>query len=173
MNRVTVLFWFTFATLLIQPVLLFAVPFFSFTIPELGLIAVVYCSHGIRGNLSRGAAACLGIGYLTDLFSGAPVGMHALVYVIVYFLVRTLSGRIYGRAIWAQMLLGALASGFCGLVIIALEQWLNPVEHSWVLLNRVPRQMLVTGLFAPAYFYLLWRMDRLASYEVSTEGIFR
>jgi len=173
MNRVTALFLFTFGTLLLEPLLLFAVPFFSFTVPELGLIAVVYCAHGIRGSLSRGAAAALGIGYLNDLFSGAPVGMHALVYVLVYFLARAAFGRILGRALWLQVLLGAIASGAAGLLIISIEQWLNPVEHSWALVGRVPFQMLVTGLFAPAYFYLLWRVDRMASYEVSAEGIFK
>jgi len=173
MNRVTALFLFTFGTLLLEPVLLFAVPFFTFNVPELGLIAVVYCAHGIRGSLSRGAAAALGIGYVTDLFSGAPVGMHALVFVLVYFLVRATFGRIYGRALWLQALLGAFASGAAGVLVISIDQWLNPVEHSWAMLSHLPMQSLVTGLFAPAYFYVLWRVDRMASYEVSVEGIFK
>jgi rod shape-determining protein MreD len=173
MNRYTALFLFTFGVLLLEPLLLFAVPLFSFSVPELGLIAVIYCAHGVRGSLSNGAAVALGIGYLTDLYSGAPVGMHALVYVLVYFLVRATFGRILGRALWLQVLFGALPSGVAGLLVISIEQWLNPVAHSWAMLGRLPWQMLVTGLFAPPFFWVLWRVDRMASYEVSSEGVFK
>ncbi len=173
MHRATALFLFTFGVLLVEPLLFFAIPFLGFHVPELGLIAVVYAAHGIRGSLARGAAASLGIGYLVDLFSGAPVGMHALVYVLVYYLVRLVFGRIYGRALWLQALMGAAASGASGLLVISIGQWLDPVELSWDMLRQLPLQMLLTAVFSPPFFYVLWRFDRLVSYEVSEEGIFK
>ncbi|MDA3862287.1 MAG: rod shape-determining protein MreD [Deltaproteobacteria bacterium] len=173
MNRVLAIFLLAVFTLLIEPLLLEIIPFLGTTSPEFALITILYIAHGVKGSLARGAAASLGLGYLMDLYTGAPIGMHAFVFVLLYFLARLISAKIYGISLITQALFGAVFSVLCGLIIISLEKWLNPVHHSWVLLEYIPKQALVTGLFSPVYFYIIWKLDRLVSYETSPEGVFK
>ncbi len=171
--RVFVLFIFTVAFFLLEPLLMEIIPFLGTAAPEFGIITLLYLAHGVKGSPARGAFTSLMLGYLMDLFCGAPVGMHAFVYVALYFVVRLLSNKIYGHTILVQALMGGIFSGLAGFFIIALDKWLNPVSHSWEMLRIVPRQMAVTAIFSPIWFWLLWRIDRAMSYEASPEGVFR
>ncbi|MBU1239835.1 rod shape-determining protein MreD [Myxococcota bacterium] len=171
--RVTVLFFLTVITFLIEPLLMEIIPYLGTAAPEFGIITIIYLAHSVKGSPARGAGVSLLLGYLMDLYSGAPVGMHAFVYVSLYFVLRLLSTKIYGHTIMVQALMGGIFSGLVGFIIIAIDKWLNPIPHSWDLLRVVPRQMIVTALFAPPWFWVLWRIDRAFFYEASPEGVFR
>jgi rod shape-determining protein MreD len=171
--RVFILFLVTVVTFLIEPLLLEILPLLGTAVPEFGVITIIYLAHGVKGSPSRGASAAIGLGYLMDLYSGAPVGMFAFAYVLLYFVMRLTSMKIYGSSIWVQALLGAIFSSIVAFFIIAIDMWLNPIPHSWILLESIPRQALITGLFSPLYFYLLWKIDRLFFYQASPEGVFK
>ncbi len=171
--RVFSLFSLTMFTFLVEPLLMEIIPFLGTVVPEFGVITVIYLAHGVKGSPSRGAAASLGLGYLMDLYSGAPVGMHSFIYVSLYFSLRLISMKFYGHTLLMQALMGGIYSGVVGFLLIAIDQWLNPIPHGWDLLRMLPRQVLVTALFSPPYFWLLWKVDRLFFYEASPEGVFK
>ncbi|MBN2723076.1 MAG: rod shape-determining protein MreD [Deltaproteobacteria bacterium] len=174
MPRTTILFIFTVMTiLLVEPLLLAVVPFLGTAAPEFGLLGVIYFAHGVKGSPSRGAFASLGTGYLMDLLTGAPVGMFCFTYVAMYFSIRLISFKIYGRSIITQSLMGGIFSAITGLFLVSIDKWLNPLPHTWALLNQIPRQSFVTALFSPVYFYVLWLIDRRLTYEAPHEGVFR
>ena len=171
--RVFTLFAVTVVAFLIEPLIIEIVPFLGTSAPEFGIITIIYLAHGVKGSPARGAGYSLMLGYLMDLYSGAPVGMHAFVYVLLYFMLRLLSTKIYGHTVIAQAIMGGIFSALVGLVIISMDKWLNPVPHSWVFLRIIPRQMLVTAVFSPLWFWILWKLDRLFFYEASPEGVFK
>lgn len=174
MPRIAILFGVTiFVILVVQPFLLAVVPVFGTAAPEFGLLGVIYFAHGVKGSPSRGAGASFATGYLMDLLTGAPVGIHCLIYVVMYFFIRLISFKIYGRSIITQAIMGAIISAFAGFLIISFEQWLNPLKHSWVLLRQIPRQAFITALFSPVYFFILWKIDRALTFEAPHDGVFR
>jgi rod shape-determining protein MreD len=173
MDRVLAIFIFVIFILLVEPLLLAILTILGTTAPEFGLLGILYIAHGIKGSPSKGAAASMGIGYAMDLYSGAPIGMYSFVYVVTYFSARIVSWRIYGRSYISQAILGGIFSLFSGFLIVSIDKWLSPVKHTWILLNIIPKQALVTAIFAAPFFYVLWRIDRMVSYEAPPDGVFK
>lgn len=69
----------------------------------------------------RGAPSAFAIGYLVDLFSAGPQGLHAFVAVVVYLSSRTASLRLFSAGVLFQMLLTFLASLFTSGAILFLR----------------------------------------------------
>ncbi len=173
MNRVLVFTSVTVLFILAEPLLIEMFPSLNLAPPEFGLLAVLYMAYAVKESTYQGAAGSVALGYVMDLLCGAPVGVFSFVYVVLYFLFRLLSGKVFARSVVVQTALGAAISALAGVTVVSLDEWLSPVNHSWASLSQIPMQAFVTGITAPLYFYVLWLMDRRISYEASSEGVFR
>lgn len=115
--------WFVYMSLFIA-LLLEYVPFENKELPIPDWIALVLVFWSIREpqNISMGMGFCLGI--LVDIGQGAPMGQHALAYVMATFFANSLSRRV----MWFPALLQALhvlPILFASLVLMAVVQMLN------------------------------------------------
>ena len=140
--------------------------------PSLAVLVTLYLALGVRGSPSAGAAAAGALGYVTDLLSGAPKGTHMLALLLVYFLIRAFSSRLYVQGRLSQIAVTFAATLFASLVVVAVHVALPP-RGSWSTLVLAPIEAGVTAAFAPLAFSLLWRLDRRLAREVVAEGVFR
>lgn len=111
--------------------------------------------------VSRGAPSAFAIGYLVDLFSAGPQGLHAFVAVVVYLLSRTASLRLFSAGVLFQMLLTFLASLFTSGAILFLR---FIFEHSLENLGSVALSVgvrgVATALLSPLAFRLARRLGQ-------------
>jgi len=141
-------------------------------LPDLVLLVVLYLAVAVKGSPSAGLACAVGLGYLADLFSGAPRGLYSLTLGICYFVVRGLSARLYLRGKLSQMLVSGIVSLATSTLLVGLEVALNP-HATWAMLSPAPKTALATALVSPVVLWLLWTLDRKMAPEVSFEGVFR
>ena len=76
----------------------------------------------------------LGLGYLADLFSGAPRGLFSLTLGICYFVVRGLSTRLYLRGKLSQMAVAFVVSLATSVLLVGLEVALSR-HATWAMLH--------------------------------------
>jgi rod shape-determining protein MreD len=133
---------------------------FTLPVPDVALIVILYLGLGGRGAPSAHAGVALILGYLTDLMSGAPRGLHALSFVIVMLLARAGASRLMVSRVWQEMVVTfAVALGH-GALVIALA---SPMYDGEALsaLRQVPLTALMTALVvAPLLFRFFRRVDR-------------
>jgi rod shape-determining protein MreD len=130
--------------------------------PEIALLVILYVGFYGRGSATANAGLALTIGYLTDLFSGAPRGLHALSFSLVVLAARGASHRLTVASTW-QVLVVTLATALGhGALIVALTSSLysDPGDGAAGELWLVPLTAAVTCLFAPPVFLLFRRVDR-------------
>jgi len=141
-------------------------------LPNLAVLGTLYLALGVRGSPSGSAAAVAALGYLMDLLTGAPKGMHVLSLLLVYFLVRASSRRLYVHGRLSQMGLALVATLVHSTIGVALHVALPP-RGEWSILAYAPVEAGVTAALAPLGFYLLWRLDRRVTRDMTSEGVFR
>ena len=109
--------------------------------------------------VSRGASSAFAIGYLVDLFSAGPQGLHALVSVVVYLASRTASLRLFSAGALFQMLLTFLASLFTSTTILFLRFIFDhSLENVGSMAVSVGVRGLATALVSPLIFRLARRV---------------
>lgn len=140
--------------------------------PSLAVLVTLYLALGVRGSPSAGGAAAGALGYVTDLLSGAPKGTYVLALLLVYFLIRAFSNRLYVQGRLSQIAVTFAATLFAGLVVVAIHVALPP-RGSWSTLVQAPIEAGITAATAPLAYYLLWRLDRRLAREAVAEGVFR
>jgi rod shape-determining protein MreD len=132
----------------------------SFPVPDVTLVVVLYLGLGGRGSAPAHAGVALTIGYLTDLWSGAPRGLYALSFVMVMLLARAAASRLMVSRVWQEMVVTLVVALGHGALVVALA---SPMYDGEALsaLRQVPGSSLVTALLvAPLLFRLLRRVDR-------------
>ena len=105
----------------------------------------------------RGAPSAFAIGYLIDLFSAGPQGLHAVVSVVVYLSSRTASLRLFSAGVAFQMLLTFLASLFTSGAILFLR---FIFEHSLENMGAVTLSMAVRGVATALVSPLIFKLAR-------------
>ncbi|OGP91316.1 MAG: hypothetical protein A2031_00315 [Deltaproteobacteria bacterium RBG_19FT_COMBO_43_11] len=124
---------------------------------EISLIAVVYA--GFRLDLTRGSIFSFILGFVFDCIAGSVMGLFTLIYVII-FLCSFIASFFMDAA---KMYLVALFCFFCAL----LEEIMVMLFYTLVLKFDILAsvffvflpQALVVGLFAPPFFYLMYRAE--------------
>lgn len=144
----------------------------SLPLPNLAVLATLYLALGVRGSPSSSAASVALLGYLMDLLTGAPKGMHVLSLLVVYFLVRASSRRLYVQGRLTQMGIALVATLLHATIGVALHVALPP-RGEWSILAHAPVEAGITAAVAPLGFYLLWRLDRRVTRNMASEGVFR
>lgn len=126
--------------------------------PACGLLVVLYASFSERWTLSSAAIFAFCLGYLFDLVSGAPLGVHAFVYLVMSQLARVLSTRVLMRGIVLSAGIPFVASLVASLIIVVVRAQINP-EGGYEGLGEIPVEALLTGLFGPPVLWVLRQLE--------------
>jgi rod shape-determining protein MreD len=148
----------TWLLLLLQASLASLLPWHAVA-PEVALLCILYIGFYGGATPTANAGLALTIGYLTDLSSGAPRGLHALTFGLVILAARGASHRLMVASTW-QVLVVTLATALGhGALIVALTSSLygDGASHAlWL----VPLTACATCIAAPLVFLLFRRIDR-------------
>ena len=126
-------------------------------IPDLGALTAAYLGLTARRGAAGAVGGSVALGYLVDLISGAPPGLHAVTLALTCLVARTVQQRILVRG--AAMTMGfsafvALISGIEGLLVRALYG--VPRASFAVELQYIALVTIATALIGP----LVWRIFR-------------
>ncbi len=127
--------------------------------PSLGLLVVLYVGMATL-KWAPGAAVVVGfcLGYLFDLVSGAPRGVHAVVFVTVALIARMLAWRLAVRGIVLKAAIAFVASMIAAFLIVVVRAQISP-ESGYGGLRHAPLEALLTACFGPPVLWLLARLD--------------
>jgi rod shape-determining protein MreD len=127
--------------------------------PSLGLLVVLYLGMAPL-KWAPGAATVVGfcLGYLFDLVSGAPRGVHAFVFLCMALIARTLAWRLAVRGIVLKAAVSFVASMIAAFLIVVVRAQISP-ESGYGGLRQAPLEALLTAAFGPPVLWLLSRLD--------------
>lgn len=141
-------------------------------LPETGLVLVLYVA--LRRRLAAGALATFLIGHLTDLHSGAPLGLHAFSFLIVFMVFSYLRERLFVESGLVEALLSGAAVLLAGLAGYAVRAVLSSSPaggvpgFSWGLTAFTAA---ATGLVAPPLFAICRRADAVIGPVPARRGL--
>jgi len=138
---------------------------------ELSLILVIFA--GFHFEQVRGALFTMLTGLILDCLSGAVLGLYTFFYVVVFFLTRLLTDRIYSEQMLFIMIFTFLCVLFEGFYIVLLYRSVFDVDMSRNLYSVFLPQALVAGVLSPALFAGLNSLEVLidAGDRRSTESL--
>jgi rod shape-determining protein MreD len=114
--------------------------------PEWGLLVLVYWVMALPHRVSVGSAFTLGI--ITDLIQGSALGVHALAYSIVCYIVAYKHQLLRNMAMWQQVLVIISLTIVMDLCVFWAEFLSAPVRlHPEIFLNSVVSGVLWGWLF--------------------------
>lgn len=146
-----------FALLLLQSTLLELFPIHVPT-PALGMLVVLYVGLSTKWTAAGAAGLGFAIGYLFDLVSGAPSGVHPFAFVLLSLFARLLATRVAVRGVPLTAATGFVASLFVSTLVIAVRAQVSP-EGGYAGFREVPAEALLTALCAPGVLWFLRRVD--------------
>jgi rod shape-determining protein MreD len=126
--------------------------------PSLGLLVVLYVGISPKWTISSASIVALCTGYLLDLVSGAPQGVHALVFILVALAGRALSTRVAVQGIVLSAATSFVASFFGAMLVVLVRAQVAP-ESGYGGLRHAPLEALLTGICGPVVLGLLRRID--------------
>jgi rod shape-determining protein MreD len=149
-----------FAILLLQSVFARLLAPYPFS-PYLGLpfVFALGTAPGIR--LLRGAVTAFAIGYLYDLFTGNPLGLHTFVFVVGYFTAWLLGYLLSFRGIVFEMVLSFSLTLLLG-GLLELIRGFTPggiARSGGTLTLALFASAFATALLAPILFALVRWVD--------------
>jgi len=117
--------------------------------PTLGLLTVLYIGLSPL-KWAPGAAALVGLslGYLFDLVSGAPRGVHAFVFLVMALFARALASRLAVRGVVLKAAAAFVASLLSAVLIVVVRAQVSP-ETGYGGLRQAPLEALLTAAFGP------------------------
>jgi rod shape-determining protein MreD len=127
--------------------------------PSLGLLVVLYVGMASM-KWSAASAVLVGfcLGYLFDLVSGAPRGVHAFVFIVIALVARSLALRLAVRGVVLKAATAFIASLLTAGLIVLVRAQISP-ESGYGGLRHAPLEALLTALIAPPVLWLLARLD--------------
>lgn len=110
-------------------------------------------------SIARGAALSFILGYLLDVFAGAPVGLFTFISVATFVVARTAGLRLAAQTLLTKVALAFVFSLFESVVIVALTAIFgNDPHRARALAMLVPSHALTTSAFAPFVFRVAERV---------------
>jgi rod shape-determining protein MreD len=143
--------------LLLQSTVLEFAPVHMVT-PSLGLLVALYVGLSPKWPLSSAAIVAFCTGYLFDLVSGAPRGVHAFVWVVMALVGRALTTRLAVRGFVLKAAVSFVASLVAAVLIVVVRAQVSH-EGGYGGLRQAPLEALLTGLSGPLVLFLLARID--------------
>jgi rod shape-determining protein MreD len=144
--------------LLLQSTVLEFAPVHMVT-PALGLIVVLHLGLSEKWTSSSAALVAFCIGYLFDLVSGAPRGVHAFVFVLMSLFARAMAARLAVRGLVFKAASSFVASLLAAVLVVVVRAQVGHDEGGYSDLRQVPLEAVLTGLFGPPVLWMLARVD--------------
>lgn len=143
--------------LLLQSTILELAPVHMVT-PAVGILVLLHAALSPRWPVSSVTLLAFAIGYLFDLLSGAPLGVHAFAYVLVALLACLLTTRLVVRGFVLVASTAFVAALVGGVLVVVVRAQIAP-EGGYAGIQDAPLEALLTGLFAPPVLWLLRQLE--------------
>jgi rod shape-determining protein MreD len=152
-----------FAMLIAQSAFARVLAPYPFT-PYLGLpfVFALATEPGVR--VLRGAVTAFAIGYLYDLFTGNPLGIHTFVFTVGYLMAWVVGYLVSFRGVPFEMVLTFVLTFALGGLLEAIRAF-TPGGMAWgtgALMLGLFGSAFATSLLSPLLFALARRLDPLA-----------
>ena len=155
--RSAVTLFVAYLLLILQSTVLELAPVHMVT-PSLGLLVVLHVGFSSKWTVSSAAVVSFATGYLFDLVSGAPQGVHAFVFVLMSLFARGLSTRLAVQGIVLSAATAFVASLLSALLVVLVRAQVAP-EGGYGGLRQAPLEALLTGFCGPPVLGLLRRIE--------------
>ena len=129
--------------------------------PYLGLPFVFALGTASGVRLLRGAATAFAIGYLYDLFTGNPLGIHTFVFVLGFFAAWLVGFLVSFRGVLFEMVLTLVLTFVAG-GFVELIRAFTPGGLAWAgptLATALVAPAFTTALVAPVLFAIVRQLD--------------
>ena len=94
--------------------------------PSLGLLVVLHVGLSSKWTISSASVVAFATGYLFDLVSGAPQGVHAFVFVLMALFARGLTTRLAVQGIVLSAVTAFVASLIASALIVIVRAQVAP-----------------------------------------------
>ena len=149
----------------------FTAPLWSLGItPNFVLPLVIFT--GIRESaMARGALLAFGLGYATDLFASAPVGLFTFTSVAIWWMAHVTSLRVSAQNVLTQVFLAFIFSLVqTAFVLTLLAIFGTDPQRPLEMFTVALPQALATALFSPLIFKLGHRLYQGAGAPLRSQG---
>jgi rod shape-determining protein MreD len=160
-----------FLLLILQSTVLELAPVHMAT-PSLGLLVVLHVGFSPKWTTSSAAMVAFVTGYLFDLVSGAPQGVHAFVFVLMVLFAQALSTRVAVQGIVLSAATSFVATLIASALIVIVRAQVAP-EGGYGGLRQAPLEALLTGFAGPIVLGLFRRLDGKVDSVRSRVGLAR
>ncbi len=126
--------------------------------PGLGLLVVLHVGLSSKWTVSAAAVVGLCTGYLLDLVSGAPPGLHGFVFILMAMFARALATRVAVRGIVLSAATAFVASLLAAVLVVVVRAQVSP-DGGYGGLRQAPLEALLTAFCGPLVLGLLRRID--------------
>ena len=140
--------------------------------PSLGLLVVLHVGLSPKWTVSSAAVVSFITGYLFDLVSGAPQGVHAFVFVLMSLFARVLTTRVAVQGIVLSAATSFVATFISAALVVIVRAQVAP-EGGYGGLRQAPVEALLTGLAGPIVLGLFRRIDGKVDIARSRVGLAR
>ena len=121
-------------------------------------------------SMARGAALSFTLGYLLDVFAGAPTGLFTAISVATFVVARFAGVRLAAQTLLTKVALAFVFALFQGVLVVILTAILgNDPARARSLASLVPADAAVAALFAPVVFRYAERIHVLTA-SAQAEG---
>ncbi len=152
--------------LLVQTVFskMFVHPF----MPSLLLPLAIHMGISPAYQLALGASCVFVLGYLSDSFSGSPMGLQTFVLVATFLIARVAGLKFSMRRVGIQFMMSFIAALLCGSSVILLQTiFSNPMPFrasgAWMLLWLLAMSSFSVAVCAPMIFILAQSIESRSS----------
>jgi rod shape-determining protein MreD len=140
--------------------------------PSLGLLVVMHVGLSGKWSISSASLVAFATGYLLDLVSGAPQGVHAFVFVLMTLFARMLAARVAVTGFVMSAAVSFVASLVAALMIVIVRAQVAP-EGGYGGLRQAPIEAVLTAITGPFVLGLLRRIDGKVEAARSRVGLAR
>lgn len=127
-------------------------------VPSFGLLVVLHLGLSPKWTISSSAVVAFVTGYLFDLVSGAPQGVHAFVFTLMALFARALTTRVAVNGIVLGAATSFVASLLSAFLIVLVRAQVSP-EGGWGGLRQAPLEAVLTAIAGPFVLSLFRRLD--------------
>jgi rod shape-determining protein MreD len=122
-------------------------------------------------SIARGAALSFILGYLLDVFAGAPVGLFTAISVATFFVARLAGVRLAAQTLVTKVALAFVFALFQGILVVVLTAILgnDPTRARW-LASLVPADAIAAAIVAPVVFRFAERIHLATVTSLPAEG---
>ena len=145
--------------LLTIQITIFDILFFGKAGLEISLILVIYA--GFYLSVVRGGILSFILGFFLDCITGVVPGFFVLNYILIFLISKAVSLKVYAGGMIFTVGFTFICALLGKLLISLMYEALYGISVFYDILNVSFLQAVVTGVSAPAFFVLFYRLEVL------------